>query len=57
MKKAFVSVELEVVHFELVDIITASEYVETESGTVAESSTGVPLDTMGGFNGEELPFN
>ena len=56
MKKRFTDIELTVVYFEAVDIITTSE-TATGTGTAAESSTGIPLDPGNGFNGEELPFN
>ena len=54
MKKRFTDIELQIVCFEAVDIITTSEYA---TGTATESSTGIPTDPGNGFNGEELPFN
>ncbi len=55
MKKVFSSVQLEVVHFDLVDIITTSEYA-TGSGTGTGSATSTPFVPENGFNGEDLPI-
>lgn len=61
MKKVFLSVQLEVVYFDVADIITTSEYA-TGSGTSTGIGipTGAPTETEfvpgNGFAGEDLPF-
>ena len=56
MKKRFNDIELQIVYFEAVDIITTSEYA-TGTATATESATEIPMDPGSGFNGEALPFN
>ena len=56
MKKRFNDIELQIVYFDAVDIITTSEYA-TGTATATESATEIPVDPGNGFNGEELPFN